>query len=303
MGATGRTQRSVKPANTDQHTVPDSYMRAWCDPGSSNGAFMWAFPKEGGPGGARSPKTSFVEEDFYTLLNPEGERDLSIEHALRDLEQAFVSVRDGALRARRSLNHLETLNVLEYMAAMTIRSKLFTGLHKKQWCAELAKMEELERAAPATKAVRTAVPGREESSMGIDEVRAMASLTAPINVATMVPTMTKVFQRMKFLVLETPSEPGFITSDAPCVWFDSVTQFFPPPHNSPDLRSETIEVRMPVSPRQMAILTWHIDAPAYLAINDVSLTELNRITRGYCEKAFIVSRNVSRPEWFKSTPG
>jgi hypothetical protein len=119
-----------KPPNTDQHTVPDSYMRAWCDPATSNGAFMWVFPREGGAGAGRSPKTSFTGEDFYTLPGPAGDRDLSVEHALADLEQAFVGVRDGALKARRQLDDREMARLCSFVAAMITRTRSFTEHHK-----------------------------------------------------------------------------------------------------------------------------------------------------------------------------
>jgi hypothetical protein len=261
---------------------------------------MWVFPREGGAGAARSPKTSFTGEDFYTLPGPAGDRDLSVEHALADMEQAFVGVRDGALKARRPLDDREMAGLCSFVAAMITRTKSFTEHHNQQWAAVLARMEQLERAPAASKARRTGIPSG--TGMDIDQVRAMASLTAPINVATMVPALALVLGTMRLSVVETSSEPGFITSDAPCVLFDPETQFLPAPYNSPAFGSPTIEVRMPISARQAAVLTWRANARAYLAISESWVTEMNRMTRAYSHQAFIVSRNVTRAEWFELVP-
>ena len=292
----------MKEPNTDQHTVPRAYMRAWCDPSTSNGAFLWVFPKKGGEGVRQSPKSTLTGEDFYTLPGSGGERDLSVEHALRDVEQAFVGVRDGAIASRRPLDDREMAKVCEFVAAMTTRTKSFTQHHNQQWSAALDMMRRLEQTPAAGKARRAGVSSGTGVSMGIDQVQAMASLTAPINVATMVPMFASLLSAMRVTILETTSEPGFITSDAPCVWFDPETQFLPPPYNITVPTSPTIEAHMPVSPRQILVFTRRAHAPAYLAIDDVSVTEVNRMTRGYCHQSFIVSRNVTRPEWFRLVP-
>jgi hypothetical protein len=186
---------------------------------------------------------------------------------------------------------------------MITRTKSFTEHHQQHWSAVLGLMERLDRAPAATKARYAGVPSGTGVSMDIDQVRPMASLTAPINVATMVPVLAFILSAMRLSVVETGSEPGFITSDAPCVLFDPETQFLPAPYNSPALASPTIEVRMPVSPRKTAVLTWRANARAYLAIDERWVTEMNRMTRAYCHQAFIVSRNVKRAEWFQMVPG
>jgi hypothetical protein len=99
------------------------------------------------------------------------------------------------------------------MSAALTRTTSFTDHWRGQWSDVLHEMEDLEKADPKVKALRIAVPSRRGSSIGIEDVRAMVALTAQVNVTTMVPPLTSILRTMNLTILETNSEPGFITSD------------------------------------------------------------------------------------------
>jgi len=285
----------------DQHTVPRSYLKAWRDPATPNGAFIWVFPRQAGDGERRSPRSTFAEEDFYTLPGESGDRDLSVENALGVIEGSFVAVRDGALRQRRPLNGTAKADLCAFVAAMLTRTTRFTEHHRSQWSEILRKMEHVERAPPELKARWAGVPSGTSEPMGIDDVRAMVAFTAQANVTQMVPILTPLLAAMRLTIMETASTPGFITSDAPCVWSDPTAPLRPWPLDGLGLGSPSIEVMMPVSPQQTALLTWHIDE-GYRPIDDDVVMEVNRTVRGHCHRSFVVSRKVTKPGWYEPLP-
>src|SRR5213594_1572971 len=90
----------------DQHWIPQSYLKAWCDPDVPAGQspFVWMFSKNGESSKSKAPKNIFSEKDLYTIHLPDGTRDLTIEHGLAGLESDFVAIRDGALARHEPLD-------------------------------------------------------------------------------------------------------------------------------------------------------------------------------------------------------
>ena len=285
----------------DQHTVPRSYLRAWCDPETPNGAFIWVFSKEQKQGRRRSPKSTFTQEDFYTLPGSGGQRDLSIENSLAALEGAFVLVRDSALKERRPLVDTERTDLLAFIAAMMTRTTRFTDHWRGQWSEVLGRMEKMQKELPLVKQRRSGIPIRKGESMGVEDVRRLATFTAQINLITIVPPLTEALSAMNLTILETNSQPGLITSDAPVVWFDPMAFTRPWPYNGHGLASPTIEISMPVSSTQAVLLTWRLES-GYVSVADDLVMEMNRMARAHCHRAFVVSRDFVQPEWFDLLP-
>jgi hypothetical protein len=106
------------------------------------------------------------------------------------------------------------------------------------------------------------------------------------------------------MILCATSEPGFITSDAPAVWFDPEWHKKPPMFRSPSLSDPLLEISMPISPSQMLVIS-HQD-PAhpkleveYLDVLEHHVEEFNRRTRFRCDKEFVVRRETMHPRWFE----
>jgi hypothetical protein len=65
-------------------------LRAWCDPKTPEGAFVWIVSKIDHKVRRKSPKNLFVEDDFYTIYNPEGNGAVILEHELKRIEDKFI---------------------------------------------------------------------------------------------------------------------------------------------------------------------------------------------------------------------
>ena len=162
---------------------------------------------------------------------------------------------------------------------------------------KVATPEERRRAASA------AAPGADRHTMSIDDVR---KITASPMQHTLGPLMAAEFPlltRLRCFVLCTASEIGFITSDAPVVWFDPEWHRKPPLYRSPSFSDPKLEITLPLSPMQMLVLK-HGEANTqrlveYVEVPDKAVTELNRRTRFQCDKEFIVRIQRTEPRWFE----
>ena len=88
-----------------------------------------------------------------------------------------------------------------------------------------------------------------------------------------------------------------ITSDAPCVWFDPEAYKRPFLYRAPGLAWPTIEVTLPVSPKQVLLMN-HAGLNRYFKVPPHIVDELNRRTRGHADEYFVVQRNEARPIWY-----
>ena len=63
----------------------------------------------------------------------------------------------------------------------------------------------------------------------------------------------------------------------------------------------TVEVTMPISPKQCLLLTW--DGPeGYIAANEAMLNQVNWQQRGMCDKEYVVRSNFKHDFWFHDEP-
>lgn len=100
-------------------------------------------------------------------------------------------------------------------------------------------------------------------------------------------------------IIGTTVEPGFITSDSPCVWFDPEANKRPPFYQTVGLGYKTVEVTLPISPKQAILLSWNEKNKGYMELNyEKNIDELNRITRFHCDEHFIVNKNIKKGIWF-----
>jgi hypothetical protein len=86
-------------------------------------------------------------------------------------------------------------------------------------------------------------------SLSVCQVRQIAAKPIQHMLLSVVEQDLPVLNRMNLTIFATDSDPGFITSDFPCIWFDPADGRRPLM-----LRSESIEVTMQISPRSLALL-------------------------------------------------
>jgi hypothetical protein len=287
--------------NSSQHWVPRSYLEAWCDPDVPSGhdPFVWLRPKTGGPARRKSPKKIFKEADFYTIHLPDGARDLALEHGLDTIENNFCRIREKRIEQRVALSADEKVWLCAFIAAIHIRTKPQRAALQQQWGhvlrvaeglqAGLDRMtpEESKKYRPPTVLGKSTGP-----SLSVGQVKQIAAKPIQHMLLSVVEQDLPILNRMNLTIFTTDYDPGFITSDFPCIWFDPANGRRPTM-----LRSESIEVTMPISPRSLALLSWQ-DFPLYQQASVGALDNANRTQQIACEEYLIVKRNLVKSEWF-----
>jgi hypothetical protein len=291
--------------NKAQHWVPKSYLSAWTDPQAPTGhtPYVHLFSKDGSTHEKKAPHNIFTETDLYTIRRPDGVRDLRLEQGLSGLEQEFARIRREYLEPRRVVPHIVYVKLIAFLAAMHARTPAMRDHHQEQWQDVLKTMDQLEarmKTATPEQKKRAAFTLSPKGKKGLshDDVRKivanpMQSILGPLISAE----SNLLIQMMKGFVLTTTSIPGFITSDIPAIWVDPEAYKRPPLYRTPALVYESLEITMPISPRQMLLLGRGAPGITYVDVPDAVVAELNRRTRGHCDNQFVVSRDYVDPYW------
>ena len=290
-----------------QHWVPQSYLKAWCDPATPEGqeSFVWRFEKDGNSRARKSPKNIFHATNLYTIHLSDGTRELSVEHGLAGLEAEFVRIRDKVLANEYAISQKDCFLLCAFVAAMKARSRSqLQHLHSQfqQVLDRITRSKEMMESRPLPKRVaaarRVLRPSGDQRTGDYEDIKAIVDGPVGPWVAELTNSQLPYLTQMSLAVLTTNSELGFITSDRPCVWFD------PESHNRPltlrgaGLGSPSTEITLPASPRQMLCLSWS-DCSGYY--DDVSIRvvdDLNRRTLFYADEYFIVNCERTKPIWF-----
>jgi hypothetical protein len=241
---------------------------------------------------------------MYTLHLADGSRNLSIEHGLSGLENAFIELRKTKLAENAPFTAEDKLVICAFIAAMHMR----TRAQRNHWQSQLgdilkyadAMHDAMMQMEPARRQEigNWWIPSSRRQFLSDKELKTFADSPLQQILIPFIPRETALLMPLTLSILTTNAEPGFITSDAPCVWFDSEAYKRPFPHNGPGLAFDTIEITMPVSPQQMALLSRR-PLRSYIHLTDDELVDdLNRRTRFYCDEYFIVRRNATKPIWF-----
>jgi hypothetical protein len=286
-----------------QHFVPQSYLKAWCDPATpaEQEPYLWIFNKDGSNPRRKAPANIFHETDLYTIRGVDGERDLVFEHGLAGLESEFAAIRDTKLSQGKEPTPEERLMLCAFIAAAHAR----TPTQRDHIGAQFAKV--LKQADMMKEWARTATREQLDAagslargsgpSLGYEDVKALAEKPMQTMLLPQIQIATFLLGRLDFAVVESQSEEGFITSDSPCVWFDPEGYKRAPFYQGPALMYESIEITLPVSPRRMILLNRR-GSSGYFGAPKIAVDELNRRTRFHCSEYFVNSTNATRATWF-----
>lgn len=291
--------------NKKQHWISQSYLEAWWDPDVPEGYdnYVWVYSSDGNIVKNKSPKNIFYELDMYTIHLTDGTRVLDIEHGLSGLEGAFVEVRENVITKRKDLSLENRIIVLAFMAASFSRTRLQRDHVKGQWREALDLMEEMDRFVEQATSEQLEnlaalhVPS-DGPKLSMSEVKRLAENPLQETLISYIVTQTELFFPMNLRILCTENDPGFITSDAPCVWYDPEAYNRSAFYRSPGLMFPKIEITLPISPGYMAFLTWSTKINTYIDVPDRVVDELNRRTRFFAEQYFVVRRQITKPIWF-----
>lgn len=290
----------------DQHWIPRSYLAAWCDPETPAGhePYVWKFSKDGKRSVNKAPKSIFKVSDLYTLQFADGSRNLTIEHGLGGLEQAFTGLRRDKLNVEAPLDESDRLLLCSFIAAMRSRPQAVLAHFSSTWKEVRELMDDMKEA------MRTASPEERrtmrmglsspsgEKGISYEEVAELEEEPQRMLVP-MIQMQLPDLMGLNTCILSTTDDIGFITSDNPCVWYDREAHLRPFPLNSAGLGWPKIEITLPLSPRHLALLSRR-ELPQYLPVKDLSwVDDFNSRTRFFSHEEFIARSNRCRPAWLE----
>jgi hypothetical protein len=212
-----------------QHFVPSCYLRAWVDPScpGSETPYVWRFNKEGTDPRRKAPENIFHETDMYTIRRGDGERDLTLERGLQQLETKFTHIRTTKLAKHDVLTTEEHFLLCVFIAASRARTRVQREHLREQWREPLEHidtiLEWMNAATPEQKqaAARASFPLKSsDRTMTYDQVRQIVEWPLQTILFPLISAEAPLLTTLDFVVYETDDELGFITSDHPCTWFD-----------------------------------------------------------------------------------
>jgi Protein of unknown function (DUF4238) len=292
-----------------QHYIPRSYLRGWCDPDCPPGQtpYVWTFSKGGGQVRRKSSEKIFRETDMYTVRTADGQRDLTLETNLARLESEFAKLRREKLSRHLPLSPEERLYLCMFVATMHGRTKAYAEHLSGTWNKALEMGEKVQQAMLRASDEQRASLARALSSpesgqspgFTMDEVCKFVEQPLQEWLPGFVTGEAPLLFERQFMILETSVAPGFITSDAPCVWFDPADYQRPRPRSAGGLASPTIEITLPLSPIQMLMIGNRVAWPqAYVPVPDQALSNLfNKRTRIQADEYFVANRPKPLAAW------
>lgn len=240
---------------------------------------------------------------MYTIEIPGGGSNLALEHGLAQLESRFAHIRDKKLKNQEPLDPGEHIVLCAFISAMYAR----TASQREHLSGQYNKVVEvadqmMKRAKTATneqkiRAAAATIPSSRERSFSYDEVKLLAEKPLQETVAPRIIALVSLLAPLDCAILSYDGDSGFITSDSPCVWCDSEAYKRHPFYQAPALMYESIEITLPISPQQVALVNRR-SLKGYIAIDRDFWDGINRRTRFNCAKYFVNNRNETRVEWF-----
>ncbi len=293
-----------------QHWVPRSYLSAWCDPTTPEGQepYVWVFPWNGGAGRRKAPHNIFAETDMYTIHGRSGARDLRLERGLSELEDRFSTLRREKFEARVELEPLDQFMLAVFVAAMHSRSRRQRDHQRKEWGRLLETLDrvhdDMMRRSPEEREqiARLMMPPSDRAkTMSHADVRRLASEPLQNSMAVAIETMASLLVGMDLAILSTDDRLGFIASDAPCVVFDPEAYKRPFLHRAPGLMYPTVEVTLPISPRQTLVYN-RAGLSGFQKTTPMVVDILNQRTLVHADDEIVVCQNETRAAWFEPEP-
>jgi hypothetical protein len=301
-----------------QHYIPESYLSAWCDPSTPLGQepYIWMFSKNGEYIHRKAPKNIFYEANFYTINRSNGERDLSLEHGLSQIETRFAVMRREILEKHFPLSEKDHVTACAFTAAMYARTKASEDRARPIWqelLDKIKKMEEWFKTAPPEK-IKKAMPSLISSPetkaayITTEEIQQIVASPVKTLLTEYIMTAIPLLEKLDLAIIETSTKPGFITSDDPCVWFDPHGYKRPYPYQGPALMYPSIEIHLPSSPTQCLFFNrqgqqGYIELAKYGPLVDAQVVaEANWRTRLNAREYFVTNCNELLLKWFIKSP-
>jgi hypothetical protein len=291
----------------NQHTVPRCYLKAWTDPDTPERQtpYVWIVDKSTGAVSNRAPVNVFRENDFYTIRGGDGARNLTLEHGLRGLEDAFDRIRREILEKHKDPASLPRLKLAAFVAALKWRTRGMRDHWRDQMSVVLNDAERLQAQIQTASeeekwqmASMAPAGNRDDSGMSIDDLREFVTNTAGNIVPPGVEIWTPALVRMSMFVLCCDGRDGFVTSDDPCVIFDPGPRPKPPyEHVGPTIFTKTIELTVPISPQQVLVYSHEPVKFGYLQASVEQIEQVNLRTANGASKELVANSERIANVW------
>lgn len=295
--------------NAKQHFIPVSYLNAWCDPDRPSGhdPYVWVFSKDGSTCLKRSPKKLFRANNIYTDAQEDGKRNLTLERVLSRVEQGFAGIRRLKIDESKPLSPDEWHSLCLFAAAMYSRTPRHGEHWRHQWNQILLLVDRMNQVTEQMTAEERAelaaslsnITYGDDSEIPIETVRKSVEKPILTNTAIGFPLLAVLLLNIPVAILCAAPSTHFITSDAPCTWYDPAHYDVPPSPIAGGLASPTLDIVLPLSPTHAL---WfgrlsHMNH-TYFRLSRAIANTVNRRTRLYAHEFFVSNRAAVDGAWF-----
>jgi Protein of unknown function (DUF4238) len=285
----------------NQHWIPRSYIKAWCDPEHRN-KVVHIYNADGAYKGWRPYSRIFSTDNLYTVMNGKV-RDVRTEKAFTLIEDKFLKVRT-AIERNQPLPAATKPILALFVAAIRNRSPAARD-HWQSFQNEIVAMGDqmavaLSKASPAERQrmARASLHRSSDRSRSMTLEQARSSAAEPFGkwVLRHVAIEAQLLEKMSFAIMKAPEGIGFITSDSPVVWHDAA----PPGQRRRriGLGYPSIEVSLPLSPRH-CLLFDHLGKDGTCDVSQDTVDAFNSRTLGNCDGCFVAQSSTLAVDWFE----
>lgn len=284
----GNKQKNPK-GPKDQHFVPKCYLSKFVDPNtpSDQEPYVWVFSKDGKNVKKRAPVNLFTERHLYTI-EFEGKKDFSIEQDLSQIEGRFVQVMK-VIEKKKPLSGHEHAYLCIFVAAQLQRTLRFKR-NQEGFIQQLI-----------DHGTQIALAHGVTDSKQVKDWTEYKKDIHKLNLVEGLPFLANILQQMKIAFLCSPNKLKypFITSDDPCVLFNPDLQW--QRFYGPGFGQKNVQLTLPLSPEITVMFTW-ANYHGYGLLSKSEVENLNRMTRGHCDKDFVSCSSVKKRIWFNKLP-
>lgn len=274
----------------NQHFVTASYIRAWRDPETPDGSFVWVVDKRTQEIQRKSPKKLFVAPDFYTVYDDDGARILELEDELSKIEGDFMNLRKNKLGQQIPLTPEDRIKIALFISTMFSRTNYQKQNQQEIWEQWFDEVDELPREMSDTI----------KDAPVYDGVRQLLEQPMPFHMFHFVNTVVPYLVLMNCAIYEVSSTSGFITSDNPVFWFDPAVYDPTSPLTFFGVGSPTLTIDLPISPHQMIHLETkgpegYVEIPG----DNQGLDYINRLALMNSDEFIVANKPIANPFWFQ----
>ncbi len=132
------------------------------------------------------------------------------------------------------------------------------------------------------------------------QVENLKAQPLPYHISSFLNITVPVLLKMKFSIMVTSGNSGFITSDNPVLWLDPSIWLENQPLSFFGLESAYLEIILPLSPHFLAQLTWN-DPDQYLFVDSQPeiVDEINKLMVYFSDEYVILNNDKPNQHWFE----